>query len=147
MKILKIALPICCMILITSCTKEEDPVKVAEVEVTNFVAGHLTVKLLDDPAYLDSIIYTNNSQGTSFKIKNSSFLGYNSVTNPITSVSRSLFNGEANDQVQCCFYVNSTMNVGVSFEDLSLSLDSNYLDSIPSVSTGGNPAFCITGSY
>lgn len=143
----RILLIICFAIVMVSCTKEEEPVRITELDVVDYDPGYLTIKLETDPAYLDSIYYTNNTQGTSFKIEKTEFSGYNSQTNQITSISRTLANGKKNDQVQCCFYVNSTMTVGAIFEDLSLTLDSFYLDSVNTVSTGGNSAFCITGTY
>tara|TARA_B100000809_G_scaffold196653_1_gene196166 strand:- start:8539 stop:8991 length:453 start_codon:yes stop_codon:yes gene_type:complete len=150
MKILKTVYKLIAFSLIVvlfSCTKEEEPIKLAEVNVQEFDSGYLIIKLDTDPVYLDSIYYTNNTQGTSFKIEKTEFSGYNSNSNPITSVFKPLINGNDSDIVQCCFYVNSPMSVGVSFEDLSLTLDSNYLEAIDSLYTGGNPVFCITGKY
>lgn len=135
------------VLVLFSCTKEEEPIKLAEVDVQEFDSGYLIIKLESDPVYLDSILYTNQTKSTSFKIEKTEFFGYNSISNPIASIFRPLLNGNDSDIVQCCFYVNEPMSIGVVFEDLSLTLDSNYLESIDSLHTGGNPVFCITGKY
>jgi hypothetical protein len=128
------------ILVMLSCTKEKDPVAVTPVETAHFDSGYLIVKLLDDPAFLDSICYANLTKGTSFKIDKTEFFGFNSMTNPITSISRPLTNGTTNDQVQCCFYLNASMEVGVAFENI-------HLDSVSTVTTGNNVEFYIEGNY
>ncbi len=125
---------------VLSCTKEKDPVAVTPVEIGSFNTGYLSIKLLDDPLFLDSIYYTNLTKGTSFKIDKADFFGFNAATSPITSISRPLNSGATGDEVQCCFYLNAPMELGVAFENMPL-------DSIPAITTGGNPVFCINGNY
>ena len=132
--------PICLLLAISACTKKDEPVKLAEVNVEEFDPGHLIITLYDDPAYVDSILYINNSQNTSFKIENTEFTGYDPVNNHITQINRNLLNGQTNDQVQCCFYLNSQnpQTVKVNFDGTNAN---------DSVSTSGNPVFCINGAY
>ena len=136
--IFKIAFLLFTVSMLFGCSKDDDPVTLAEVEVAEFDYGNLTVTLYDDPVYLDSILYINNTQGTSFKVERSEFTGYNSQLNTVTQISRTLINGFTNDQVQCCFYVNSPMMVKARFDSASV---------VDSVSTGGNAVFCVTGLY
>lgn len=126
------------VLVLFSCTKEEEPIKLAEVNVVDFDAGHLIITLYDDPVYLDSIYYINNTKGTSFKIEKTAFSGYDDPLNTVTQISRNLLSGNSGDIVQCCFYVNTPIVVKASFD---------LANSNTSGSTGGNPFFCITGTY
>ena len=63
------------VVVLFSCTKEEEPIKLAEVDVQEFDSGYLIIKLETDPVYLDSIHYTNQTKGTSFKIEKTEFFG------------------------------------------------------------------------
>lgn len=133
------------VLVLLSCSKEEDPVEVVDVEVSSFDRGYLLIKVEPEIAYLDSLIYTNLTKGTTFTIYQSE-LGFNQNSN-IAIYSKPIINGNRNDAVQCCAYLNHSVEVGVAFEDLRLQYDSLYLDSIPSVITGANNYQCFNGSY
>jgi hypothetical protein len=123
-----------------SCTKEKEPVALIEVQTASFDSGYLIIKLLDNPSFLDSICYFNHTKGTSFKINKTDFYGFNSDTNPIVSISRPLNSGTLNDEVECCFYLNTPMEIGVAFKNKDIT-------AIPTILSGSSPEICIAGNY
>jgi len=144
-KMSKNAILLTLMVSCFSCSKEEEPVELAKVEVATFDKGRLIIKLLDNPNRIDSVMYSNNSLGTSFKL-DKTLLVYDSGNN-ISLLSLPLESGHIGDEVQCCFYINSSIEVGVSFEDLSSTVGTYYVDSIPTINTGNVPAQCFYGTY
>ncbi|MBL4667892.1 MAG: hypothetical protein JKY30_01350 [Flavobacteriales bacterium] len=133
-------------ILFFSCSKEDEEVPLANVEVETFDKGYLLIKIHADPSLsIDSIKYFNFTKGTSFDIPNSD-LGYNLSAN-LAVLSKPLISGTKNDQVQCCIYLKTPINFAVAFEDLSQTVGGSFLDSMNTIFSGGNSVYCINGVY
>jgi hypothetical protein len=129
-----------------SCSKEDEEVPLAEVDVETFDKGYLLIKIDADPALsIDSIKYFNFTKGTSFDIPNSD-LGYNLSSN-LAVLSKPLLSGTTNDQVQCCIYLKTPINFAIAFEDLSKTVGGSFLDSMNTIFSGGNSVYCVDGIY
>ena len=144
-KISKNAIVLTLMVSCFSCSKEDEPVELAKVEVATFDKGRLIIKLLDNPNRIDSVMYSNTTLGNSSKL-DKTLLVYDSGNN-IALLSLPFESGHIGDEVQCCFYTNSSIEVGVSFEDLRSTVGINYLDSIPTINTGNVSPSCFYGTY
>lgn len=125
------------IIIFFSCSKEEEEIKRVDYTAASFDSGRLKIKLLADPVYVDSIKYSNITKGVTSTI-NKSGLAYDQPNN-ISMMSLPLLSGNTNDQVQCCVYLNASVNIGIVFEDL-------HMDSINTVFAGTN-IYCNSGTY
>lgn len=125
------------IIILFSCSKEEEEVKLVEYTTPSFDNGHLKIKLLTDPGYVDSIKYSNITKGVTSTINKSGF-AYDQLNN-LSILSLPILSGNSNDQVECCVYLNSSVNIGIVFENI-------HIDSIDIVFTGSN-VYCNTGTY
>jgi hypothetical protein len=123
--------------VISSCSKEEDEILLADpgVNSSQFDAGYLGIQLKGSNTMVDSIVYTNTTKGFSFNLLPSQIAFVQGDT--LGFLSKPLLSGNKGDNVSCCIYVNTQTMLGVSFK----SINDIPLDSVP-VGT-----FCLTGTY
>lgn len=121
-----------------ACSKED------EKEVTpypytppSYDVGYLMVKITNNPSIVDSIKYTNLTKGTTNHIEKSELTYYSS--NNYSVLSKAIANGNTNDQVSCCVYLNQATNIGIEFEYMSI-------DSINTTFTNSS-IYCLPGTY
>ena len=121
---------------ISSCSKEEDEVPLADpgVSAADFDSGFLGLRLVGASSMVDSIIYTNTTKGNSFHIDPSSIVFIQALGTGL--LYKPLHSGNTGDVVECCVYVNTATELGVSFRTDTIILNS--------VSAGLN---CYTGTY
>ncbi len=119
-----------------SCSKEDEEVGRPDYTTTTFDNGHLKIKLLADPANVDSVIYTNTTKGVINTVTSS--FAFDQPNN-LSVLSEPLVNGNTGDQVSCRVYLNSAVDIGVIFEDI-------HLDSINTVFTSAS-TYYIQGTY
>jgi|GEM_PF-3166194 len=126
------------VVFIVGCSKE-DKKEVTPYPYTppSYDVGYLMVKITNDPSIVDSIKYTNITKGTSNRIEKSELTYYSS--NNYSVLSKAIANGNANDQVSCCVYLNQATNIGIEFEYMSI-------DSINTTFTNSS-IYCLSGTY
>lgn len=126
------------IVTIASCSKEEDEIPLASpgVSAANFDSGHLLIMLVGSAGVVDSIIYTNETKGFSNSI-NVAGLGY-TVGNNQSILSKPLYDGNKNDQIKCCVYLNTASEIGIAFDTTFSTLQT------PMIPAG---VICETGSY
>ncbi|MDG1475763.1 MAG: hypothetical protein P8Q14_01315 [Vicingaceae bacterium] len=123
------------ILVIASCSKEEDEIPLADpgVSAADFDSGYLGIILEGANTMLDSITYTNETKGFSFRIAPSSIIfNQGSDTGYFFKPLRS---GNEGDDVNCCIYVNTSTFLDVVFND-SIVTDTNYVMVLDSVGTG-----------
>lgn len=125
-------------LIFVACSKEDKPEpKVYDYDPPSYDQGHLMVKVTNIPGIVDSIIYTNITKGVTNTIDKGGLVYYQNNNYSILSVA--LANGNVNDQLQCCVYINQATNVGVEFYFRSA-------DSVQTTYTNSN-VYCEAGNY
>lgn len=126
------------VLILFACSKEDNPEpKTYDYDPPSYDQGHLMVKVTNIPAIVDSIIYTNITKGVTNKIDKSGLVYYQN--NNYSVLSLPMANGNTNDQLQCCVYINQATGVGVEYYFRSA-------DSIQTTFINSN-VHCIAGNY
>jgi hypothetical protein len=123
------------IVVLGACKKEEKEVPLATFTTPHYDVGYLTVKIVGQPSVVTAIEYTNITRGVTSNINYDGFY-YDQPSN--TSVlSIALANGNVNDQVQCCVYLNGSTSIGIMF-----------VNSQPTtLGFTSSPYFCENGTY
>lgn len=131
------------MILIISCSKEEDeiPLSSPNVSSADFDAGYLGIILQGANTMLDSITYTNTTKDYSINVIPQQIIFAQGDT--IGYYFKPLRNGNNGDNVKCCVYVNTPTSLEIVFND-SVIVDTSYTIQFNSVGVG---TYCISGTY
>lgn len=119
----------------SSCSKEEDKIPLAEpgVSSSDFDYGYVGIRLKGNNSMVDSIIYTNTTKGFYFDLEPSRISFVQGDT--LGLLSKTLLNGNIGDNIRCCVYVNTATLLGVAFKD------STPLNPVPA------GEFCHVGTY
>ena len=121
--------------VLVSCSKEEDETKATPFSSPTYDEGNVSVVFNNIPNIIDSILYFNHTRGTSTSINVSELIFYNNPS-PYSVLNKAIASGKTNDQVECCVYFNTPLNIFISFNG----------DSTTSTFTNLSP-FCQTGTY
>ena len=105
------------VILISSCSKEEDEIPLVDpgVSSSDFDLGYIGIRLEGSNTMVDSIIYRNLTKGFSFSIPPSQITFIQGDTAGL--LTKAILNGNIGDDVSCCLYLNTATKAGVSFKD------------------------------
>lgn len=125
------------IVAMSSCSKEDDKIPLADpgVSSSDFDHGYVGIRLKGSNSMVDSIIYTNITKEFSFDLEPSHIAFVQGDT--LGLLSRTLLNGNTGDIINCSIYLNTTTQLGVGFTDV-------YNIPLDSVSAG---KFSLDGTY